>query len=118
MDLAKAEWGMKRTCQSCGARFYDMQRDPIVCPKCATVYDPEAVLKSRRGRAPAAEKVEPVAAPDVDVEVAEEEVGEDELAADADAEEEDEDIIEDASELVEDEEEVTKVIDPSDEEER
>ena len=33
--------GMKRTCQSseCGARFYDLNRNPIVCPVCGTVYE-------------------------------------------------------------------------------
>lgn len=32
--------GTKRTCQSdeCGARFYDLNRDPIVCPICGTIY--------------------------------------------------------------------------------
>jgi uncharacterized protein (TIGR02300 family) len=32
--------GTKRTCQnsSCGARFYDLARDPIVCPMCGAVY--------------------------------------------------------------------------------
>lgn len=36
----KAERGTKRTCQnsSCGARFYDLSRDPIVCPMCSSVY--------------------------------------------------------------------------------
>jgi uncharacterized protein (TIGR02300 family) len=48
--LAKPEWGAKRICHNCGARFYDMQRDPIVCPKCHTVFDPEALLRSRRTR--------------------------------------------------------------------
>ncbi|HEM46397.1 MAG TPA: TIGR02300 family protein, partial [Alphaproteobacteria bacterium] len=48
--MAKPEWGTKRICQSCGAPFYDLRRDPIVCPKCGTVFDPEAVLKSRRTR--------------------------------------------------------------------
>ncbi|MGB0671459.1 MAG: TIGR02300 family protein, partial [Rhodospirillales bacterium] len=32
--MAKPEWGTKRACQSCGARFYDLGRNPIVCPKC------------------------------------------------------------------------------------
>lgn len=34
-----AERGTKRTCQSssCGARFYDLNRDPITCPMCGTV---------------------------------------------------------------------------------
>jgi uncharacterized protein (TIGR02300 family) len=35
----KAERGTKRTCQKpeCGSRFYDLNRDPIVCPICQTV---------------------------------------------------------------------------------
>ena len=45
----KADRGTKRTCQnaSCGARFYDLARDPITCPVCGTVYSlavsPQAV---------------------------------------------------------------------------
>lgn len=37
---SKAERGTKRTCQnaSCGSRFYDLNRDPIVCPICSSVY--------------------------------------------------------------------------------
>jgi uncharacterized protein (TIGR02300 family) len=36
----KAERGTKRTCQngSCGSRFYDLNRDPIVCPMCGSAY--------------------------------------------------------------------------------
>jgi uncharacterized protein (TIGR02300 family) len=36
----KAERGTKRTCQNpeCGSRFYDLNRDPIVCPICQTVF--------------------------------------------------------------------------------
>src|SRR5271165_2769845 len=34
----KAERGTKRACQSCGSKFYDLNRDPIVCPICQTVY--------------------------------------------------------------------------------
>jgi uncharacterized protein (TIGR02300 family) len=36
----KAERGIKRTCHNaeCGARFYDLNRDPIVCPICQTVF--------------------------------------------------------------------------------
>ncbi len=37
----KAMRGSKRTCQSgsCGARFYDLGRDPIVCPICGSAYE-------------------------------------------------------------------------------
>jgi uncharacterized protein (TIGR02300 family) len=33
--------GTKRTCQSaeCGSRFYDLNRDPITCPICGTIYE-------------------------------------------------------------------------------
>ena len=36
----KAERGTKRTCQNaeCSERFYDLTRDPIVCPICNTTY--------------------------------------------------------------------------------
>jgi uncharacterized protein (TIGR02300 family) len=34
----KAERGTKRVCQSCGSKFYDLNRDPIVCPICQAVY--------------------------------------------------------------------------------
>jgi uncharacterized protein (TIGR02300 family) len=35
--VAKPELGTKRLCGSCGAKFYDLSKDPIVCPKCHTV---------------------------------------------------------------------------------
>jgi uncharacterized protein (TIGR02300 family) len=34
----KAERGTKRICQSCGSKFYDLNRDPIICPICQSVY--------------------------------------------------------------------------------
>jgi uncharacterized protein (TIGR02300 family) len=39
-DEIKAQRGTKRTCQNpeCGSRFYDLNRDPITCPVCSTVY--------------------------------------------------------------------------------
>lgn len=32
-------------------RFYDFNRKPIICPGCQAEFDPEAVIRSRRGRA-------------------------------------------------------------------
>ncbi len=26
--------GLKHTCPGCGALFYDLQKNPVVCPKC------------------------------------------------------------------------------------
>jgi uncharacterized protein (TIGR02300 family) len=34
----KAARGAKRTCQSCGSRFYDLNRDPITCPICQAIF--------------------------------------------------------------------------------
>ena len=48
--MAKPEWGVKRACLACGVRFYDMQKSPIVCPSCETVFDPEAIFRPRRNR--------------------------------------------------------------------
>jgi uncharacterized protein (TIGR02300 family) len=37
----KAQRGTKRMCQNpeCGSRFYDLNRDPITCPVCSTIYE-------------------------------------------------------------------------------
>lgn len=51
--MVKAAWGTKRTCQSCGARFYDLNSSPISCPKCHHAHDPEDFVKTRRSRAAA-----------------------------------------------------------------
>lgn len=45
----KAARGAKRVCQSCGSKFYDLNRDPITCPICNAVFmdhdaKPKAVL--------------------------------------------------------------------------
>jgi uncharacterized protein (TIGR02300 family) len=126
MLLAKPEWGAKRICPSCGTRYYDLLRKPVVCPKCATPFDPEAFLKSRRARpaVPVEKEVEPVGGEeletDIDAEEAEtpEEDEEERAAPLEDAEEEDEELLEDASELGEDEDDMAEVIENVEEEER
>ena len=30
--MAKPEWGIKRVCQSCATKFYDLGRSPIAYP--------------------------------------------------------------------------------------
>ena len=39
--MSKAERGTKRTCASCGAKFYDLNKEPIVCPMCQAVFEVE-----------------------------------------------------------------------------
>jgi len=49
--LATPELGAKQICPNCQAKFYDLGRRPAVCPKCATAFDPEEAVRSRRMRA-------------------------------------------------------------------
>ena len=51
--MAHKNLGRKRRCASCGIKFYDLTKTPAVCPACGTEFDPEVLLKSRRGRAAA-----------------------------------------------------------------
>jgi len=57
--MSKPARGTKRVCPSCGARFYDLNRTPIVCPACQSIYQaapPPPPPPSRRwGRAQPAE---------------------------------------------------------------
>jgi len=49
--VAKPEWGTKRQCPVCGGRFYDLGKaDPVICIKCEHAFEPEVLLKPRRGR--------------------------------------------------------------------
>jgi uncharacterized protein (TIGR02300 family) len=44
--VAKPELGSKRQCQNCGAKFFDLNKDPILCPKCGTTFQPPALSRS------------------------------------------------------------------------
>ena len=57
--MAKQDLGKKRRCASCGMKFYDFNKTKIACPSCQTAFNPDQLLKSRRGRAA---KAEPAAA--------------------------------------------------------
>jgi uncharacterized protein (TIGR02300 family) len=48
--VANPELGAKQICPNCQAKFYDLNRRPAHCPKCASDFDPEELLKSRRVR--------------------------------------------------------------------
>ena len=49
--LVKTDLGAKQSCPSCGAKFYDLNRRPAVCPKCTTSFDPaEEGVRARRSR--------------------------------------------------------------------
>jgi len=103
--VAKAEWGTKRTCQHCGARFYDLRRSPPTCPACGAAQAPEAPSRSSAAKAArkAAPGPSPMAADDGD---------------DLDGDVGDDELIEDASELGEDEEDMSEVLPVEDETEK
>ena len=81
--------GLKRICMSCGARFYDLNKKPIICPTCNVEFTGEVKVKSRRGRLPSE-----IAGSQVDedtaVEETEEEDNTEEIETDEDIAEEDE----------------------------
>jgi uncharacterized protein (TIGR02300 family) len=59
--VAKPDLGTKRLCSGCGAKFYDLNRTPIVCPKCETVFVPVVAARSRAEAAKVAPAPAPVA---------------------------------------------------------
>ncbi|MSO76623.1 MAG: TIGR02300 family protein [Alphaproteobacteria bacterium] len=104
--MGKPEWGNKRACQGCGARFYDLRREAMVCPKCGHQHTAESFAKTKRVRAAPPVQEKAVVRP-----VPEELL----VAAGAGIEgetedEEDEELIEDTSELAEDDTDVADVI--------
>ena len=45
--MAKPELGLKRLCPSCGAKYYDLNRSPILCPKCGAQFDAGLAARAR-----------------------------------------------------------------------
>ena len=105
--MVKLEWGTKRTCQNCGARFYDLRSTPIKCPKCDTVFEIQTSTRGKRGRAALdLEKEIPTILDDVAL------ISEIDLTEDLDDEiEEDDSLIEDTSDLGEDLDDIPDVLD-------
>ena len=62
--------GTKRSCQSCGERFYDLNHSPITCPLCGAAYviaSSPAALAALQAEEKAAKKVKkPVFTEDAD----------------------------------------------------
>jgi len=46
--VTKANLGEKRQCPACGARFYDLGKNPATCPKCRKSFDVNAPVRVRR----------------------------------------------------------------------
>jgi uncharacterized protein (TIGR02300 family) len=48
--VTKPELGTKRVCGSCTRKFYDVNKRPIVCPTCGTVFALPEPAPARPGR--------------------------------------------------------------------
>ena len=49
--MANLELGTKQICPQCQAKFYDLNKRPAHCPKCAAEFDPDEAVRNRRVRA-------------------------------------------------------------------
>ena len=49
--MARADLGRKHSCASCGSKFYDLGRKPATCPACETVV--QAAEEGSRSKRPA-----------------------------------------------------------------
>ena len=45
--MVKEELGRKRTCPACAVRFYDLLKEPAVCPRCGDTFVVEDILPSK-----------------------------------------------------------------------
>ena len=109
--------GFRRICPNCGTKYYDMNKQPPACPTCQAVFDPEGLVRTRR-RAMIVDKEVPENQEAEEEEVVEED--EADIEIDADIEEDDEegeDLIEDASELEGDDDDLLVEVDDENEEE-
>ena len=97
--MAKPEWGTKRSCASCGAKFYDFHRDPIVCPKCDAKITVTSATRPKRARGarpePVAEETKQTASEDEKVAAQIEDIGGDS----DDVDDEDDTLLEESDEL-------------------
>ncbi len=94
--MAKPELGTKRVCVSCGARFYDLTKQPAVCPKCGPEQPVEQPRPRRTGGGNVVEDrrpKKPVPAPGVE---------EADIEVEGVEDVEEEDVLEDAADLEDD----------------
>ncbi|MHA1539527.1 MAG: TIGR02300 family protein [Alphaproteobacteria bacterium] len=79
---AKNALGIKRICIECSTKFYDLNKNPITCPKCSASFQVDDIKKAKRATIPEKEEIEI-------------EIEEDTVVAD-------EDVLEDTSDLEDD----------------
>ncbi|WP_342628229.1 TIGR02300 family protein [Nguyenibacter vanlangensis] len=100
--MAQPTLGTKRVCVSCSARFYDLNKNPAVCPKCGTEQPVEVPRLRRLPDAAPASPSDQARGDEIDtaVDLEDEDTGED-------------DVMEDTSDLDDDDDEISADIDVS-----
>lgn len=107
------EFGIKRACQNCGAKFFDLKKKVPTCPKCGTEF---VALKTRTRKTAAKQEKEVAVIPKVPADNkadSEEETLNEigvELEVEVDDDEEDT-LIEDTSDIGDDEDDMAGIID-------
>ena len=56
--MSKADLGEKQTCPECEAKFYDLKKNPAICPKCGHTFDPLAAITAKHGKGKEADETE------------------------------------------------------------
>lgn len=114
--MARPELGNKHSCTSCGAKFYDLNRSPFICPKCGQAFteSPSSALVAVATPAPVVEKAvvaAKVKVPQFDGD-GDDDDDEDEVLADVEIEdiEDDDDTADDAFLQEDEDEDVTGII--------
>ncbi len=118
MAKAKKDLGTKLSCQSCGAKFYDLKKKNPVCPKCDEAYV-AAKPKTRRTAVKSAEPEKPAEAAaagetpanDDAPKTEDEALKEIEVEVEDDDDEQDKSLMEDTSDIGGDEDDMAGVID-------
>ncbi|GAA3670698.1 TIGR02300 family protein [Acetobacter fabarum] len=99
--MSQPDLGTKRVCVSCGARFYDLNRAPAICPKCGTE-QPALVPRLRRN----SDSLSPVPASAAPIKKADEDID-----IDTDDDTDDDDVMEDTADLDDDDDDISSDID-------
>lgn len=105
--MGKADLGEKLTCSGCGARYYDLNKTPALCPKCGAENARPKVFKTKKAEAaakPAKDEPKPKKASDDDDDI-------DDIEDIEDVEDDDDDILNDDDD---DDDDVGSVIGPID----
>ena len=82
--------GKKRTCQGCSESFYDLNKDPAICPHCGHSHPQESFLLSKKAPPEPPAKPKASVTDDVDVDVDDDD---DVLNDDDDLDDDDDDVV-------------------------